>query len=133
MQRRMSRVPSDADPCLRRVLVAMMISDTDIDAEEVATVRRIYTELTGGSLSADELKAEVAAALRDGLDVAGVVAQTGAALDLDTRQRILSAAFEVASADGFVVEEEEAALEAVASALGLDAEQSRTTLSGLIS
>lgn len=127
----MSRVPSEAHPCIRRVLVAMMISDTDIDAEEVATVRRIYGELTGGSLSADELKAEVAAALADGLDVAGIIAQTGSALDTETRQRILSAAFEVASADGFVVEEEEAALAAVGAALGLDSEQSRTTLSGL--
>ena len=109
----------------------MMISDTDIDPAEVATVRRIYAELTGGSLSAEELKAEVAAALADGLSVAGVIDCTAAMLDVETRHQILSAAFEVASADGFVVEEEEAALEAVAAALNIDPEQSRATLSGL--
>ncbi len=128
MPTRVIELTAGTRECVRRVLVAMMIADEDIDADEVATVRRIYAEMTGETLSIAQLREEVTAACRAGLTVQTCLANLADDLDLPTRQRLLEAAFAVASADGFVLEEEEVLLGQVATALGLDDAQTRATL-----
>jgi len=106
--------------CLRRVMVLMMAADDDVDDDEIATIIRVYQETTGTELEADTLRAEVEslpAGLRIG-DCGGQLLAEG--LDVDARIRVLGAAFAVAAADGFIVEEEDTLLRSLANDLEID-------------
>ena len=106
--------------CLRRVMVLMMAADDDVDDDEIATIIRVYQETTGTELSAAALRAEVEqlpAGLRIG-DCGGQLLAEG--LDSDARIRVLGAAFAVAAADGFIVEEEDTLLRCLAKDLEID-------------
>ncbi len=103
--------------CIRRVLVAMVVADGDIDPEELTTAQRVFRDVTGVGISDVELRKEAEQMQAAGGKVAECLG-AAAGLDLDARKRIFAAAFAVASADGFVLEEEDALLANVAAALG---------------
>ncbi len=98
--------PITESNCLRRVMVLMMAADDDVDPDEVAAIIRVYKETTGEELSAAQLEAE-AAALPAGMRLGECAGRLAKGLDRDARLRVLGAAFAVAAADGFVVDEED--------------------------
>ena len=102
--------------CLRRVMVLMMAADEDVDPDEVATIIRVYKETTGEDLTPQELQKE-AEALPAGMKLGECAGKLAQGLDQDARLRVLGAAFAVAAADGFVVEEEDEMLVHLASDL----------------
>lgn len=98
--------PIDEANCLRRVMVLMMAADDHVDDDEIATIIRVYAETTGKTITAESLQAEVAA-LPDGMRLGDCAGRLAKGLEQPARLRVLGAAFAVAAADGFVVDEED--------------------------
>ena len=121
----------DADDLILEALLSMVIADDDIDPDELSTLARVYGELTGRELSTAHLEAHARARLVD--PTAGYPGDIGEGLDSDEKRRVLEAAFAIAAADGFVVEEEEQQLAQLAQMLGLTPEASRKAVAGLMS
>ncbi|MCR9160650.1 MAG: TerB family tellurite resistance protein [Nannocystaceae bacterium] len=119
-------------PCLHNVLLAMIIADDDVDPDEVAAAEQAYAELMGRELPEGELARSAADAKAAGRCPNDVLKCLPTGLDADVQEKVLRAAFQVASADGFVLEEEDALLQAVAKAVGMDETRSRSVLASFM-
>ena len=128
----MSALRSDDDGAILRVLFGVIAAD-EVDAEEgVASVCTAYQHLTDRMLTDDEIARGRDRARSDTsvwLDAARLLA-----LELDEagKQRLLAAAFEVALADGFVLDEEDRVLATLAAALGMSEHDYRTAVDKLM-
>lgn len=122
---------TDTDDLILEALLSMVIADDDIDPEELSTLTRVYAELTGRTLSTAHLEAHARARLAD--PAVGYPVAIGEGLTDADKRRVLEAAFAIAAADGFVVEEEEQQLARMAQMLGLSPEASRKAVAGLLS
>ncbi len=111
----------------------MIVADEDVDPDEVAAAERAYDEFTGRALPDGELARDAAEAQSQGRSPQEVLGCLPSDLGADAQAKVLTAAFRVASADGFVLEEEDDLLRAVAKAIGMDDDRARTVLSGLMS
>jgi uncharacterized tellurite resistance protein B-like protein len=114
----MTTTIADEDGCLRRVLVMMMMSDGDLDPDELTALRRAYADVTGRPGTEAELREEARTVVEQKL-TPGSCAGLGDGLDEAGKLRVLDAVFSVAAADGFVVQEEDAMLGLIARDLGL--------------
>ncbi len=119
-------------PCLHGVLLAMILADDDIDPDEVAAAESAYAEFTGEALAGGTLAQEAAQARTEGRKSDDVLSCLPRGLPDEAKVNVLTAAFRVASADGFVLEEEDELLQAVARAIGMDEAKTRATLNGLL-
>ena len=111
----------------------MIVADEDVDPDEVAAAEKAYDEFTGHALPEGELARDAAEARSHGRSTQEVLGCLPSDLEPDARAKVLAAAFQVASADGFVLEEEDALLRAVAKAIGMSDDRARTVLSSLMS
>lgn len=125
-------VSESLNPCLQSVLLAMIVADEDIDPDEVAAAEQAYAEFTGKDLPDGELERAATEARSAGRSPDEVLRCLPDNLPAAEQDKVLTAAFRVASADGFVLEEEDQLLRAVARAIGMDASRTRTVLSSLI-
>ena len=118
--------------CLQNVLLAMIVADEDVDPDEVAAAEQAYDEFTGRPLPEGHLARKAIEAKDAGRSAAEVLQCLPTDLDDDAQSKVLSAAFRVASADGFVLEEEDALLQEVARAIGMSGDRARAVLNGLM-
>jgi len=121
--------PEAVDPILR-LLLSVAIADGDIDPDELAVVRREFAALRGTSIADAELRAIAEWMMRRG-GLRDCLAEIPP-LDQPAIERVFAAAFEVASADGFVLEEEDTVLAQVAAALRMSEAQYRGAISALL-
>jgi uncharacterized tellurite resistance protein B-like protein len=122
---------SDDDGALLRVLIGVTAAD-ELDGDEgIASLRAGYRELVGRELAEAQVVAEREAAKGGGawLDAAR---ELGKRLDAHGKQAVIGAAFEVAVADGFVLEEEDRVLATLAAALGLSEAEYRGIVDKLL-
>lgn len=129
----MSNVVTDEKGCIRRVLVAMMVADGDVDPDELVAIRTVYAEMTGETITAAQLQSDAKQVLGQDGGVAACLVDLGKGLGIKGRRRVFEAAFAVAGADGFVLEEEERMLANVAAALGFTEAQFRAEVDRLMS
>lgn len=122
---------NDADDLILEALISMVIADDHVDPEELATLARVYDDLTGRELSVEHLEAHARARLVD--PTVGYPGDIGEGLDHEGKLRVLGAAFAIAAADGFVMEEEEQQLESLAQLLGLNKQAYREAVADLSS
>lgn len=125
-------VSDSLGPCLQNVLLAMIVADEDVDPDEVAAAERAYDELVGKALPEGELARRASEARSEGRSPEEVLRCLPSDLDPEGREKVLTAAFRVASADGFVLEEEDALLRSVAAAIGMDTREARAVLNRLM-
>ena len=125
-------VSDSLGPCLRNVLLAMIVADEDVDPDEIVAAEQAYGEFTGQPLPDGALEREASEARSAGRSPEDLLQCLPADLERKARETILTAAFRVASADGFVLEEEDALLRAVATALGMDSSEARGVLNRLM-
>mgnify|MGYP000235541695 CR=1 FL=1 len=118
--------------CLQNVLLAMIVADEDVDPDEVAAAEQAYDEFTGHALPEGHLAQKAVEAKDAGRSATEVLQCLPTDLDDDAQSKVLSAAFRVASADGFVLEEEDALLQEVARAIGMSGDRARAVLNGLM-
>jgi tellurite resistance protein len=123
---------SDEAGCIRRVLVAMMVADGDVDPEELATIRSVYASMTGEHVEVDVLIDEAKRMQAEGMTLSTSLHGLEHALGTDGKKKVLVAAFAVATADGFVLDEEDELLAAVGRAIGMDEAEYREALHDLM-
>jgi tellurite resistance protein len=123
----------DDDGHVLRVLLATMRADDILDPDELASVKTAYKRLTGAEPGAEPL-AQATAALQadEGAWLASARALAPGFDEID-KARLITAAFEVAVADGFVLDEEDKLLATLAGALGLTETEYRATITKLVS
>lgn len=122
---------SDDDGALLRVLIGVTAAD-ELDGDEgVASLRATYSKLAGRELDLAQVVAAREAAKGGGawLDAAR---ELGKRLDAKGKQAVIGAAFGVAVADGFVLEEEDRVLATLAAALGLSEAEYRGIVDKLL-
>ena len=110
----------------------MIVADEDVDPDEVIAAEKAYAEFTGQALPDGELARDANEARSLGRSSQTMLACLPCDLEQETQAKVLTAAFRVASADGFVLEEEDELLRAVAKAIGMGEDQTRTVLGGLM-
>ncbi|HWB77698.1 MAG TPA: TerB family tellurite resistance protein, partial [Nannocystaceae bacterium] len=119
------------DGALLRVLIGVTAAD-ELDGDEgIASLRATYSKLAGRELDEAQVVAEREAAKGGGawLDAAR---ELGKRLDDHGKQQVIGAAFGVAVADGFVLEEEDRVLATLAAALGLSEAEYRGIVDKLL-
>ena len=110
----------------------MIIADDHVDPEEIATACKIYTKTTGAQMTPDQLQEAVETLKSGDVQVEDTLSGLSDPLDYQAKERILEAALDVASADGFVLEEEDTLLATIAAAMGVTEGQYRRTMNRLL-
>jgi len=124
----MAVLRSDDDGAVLRVLFGVAAAD-ELDADEgIASVRSAYARLTARVLEPGDI-----ARGRDGARDHGgawlvAARQLAAELDAEGKQQLLAGAFEIAFADGFVLDEEDRVLATLAAALGMNEHEYRAVV-----
>lgn len=128
----MSALRSDDDGAVLRVLLGVIAAD-EVDADEgIASVCAAYERLTDRVLTVEDVSRGRDHARTDTaawLDAARALARE---LDAAGKDRLLAAAFEVAVADGFVLDEEDRVLATLAAALGMSEHDYRASVERLM-
>jgi tellurite resistance protein len=122
----------DDDGEVLRVLLAMTRADDDVDPDEIESVRTAYKRLTGSLPQSAHLERETTALRTDEGAWLPTARALGERFSEEDKARLLTAAFEVAVADGFVLDEEDKLLATLAAALGLNEASYRKTIEKLI-
>ena len=123
---------AEVQKVLRRVMVALMLADGVEDAQEVATIRRVYGEFSGSQLSEEDVRREVAAARTDGRSVIDYLTAIAGALNDQGKELVMQAALNVAAADGNVGAEEEQLIQQIGAALGMTPAHLRGVIAGVL-
>lgn len=104
----------------------MVVADEDVDPDEVATLVRVYAELTGETVDVEQVRDRARTRLSTP-DPTAFPSDLQDRLDDELRPKVLTAAVAIAEADGFVLDEEEALLSRLALALGMSPDAHRST------
>jgi uncharacterized tellurite resistance protein B-like protein len=122
----------DDDGALLRVLLGVIAAD-EVDADEgITTVATAYYRLTGRQLVEEDVtrgRDHARANPSAWLDAARSLANE---LDAAGKAQLFTAAFEVAVADGFVLDEEDRLLSTLAAALGMTEHEYRLSVEKLL-
>jgi len=128
----MASLRGDDDGAVLRVLLGVIAAD-EVDADEgIATVASAYERLTDRKLGTEDVTRGRDDARADPgawLDAARLLAQE---LAPDGKDQLFAAAFEVALADGFVLDEEDRLLSTLAAALGMSEHEYRVSVDKLM-
>jgi tellurite resistance protein len=114
---------------LLTAMALMTLADGRIAEDEVTRIRFIFGRVTDSDVSEDDVRAAVAEVQDAGTTVDERLASVAGELREDEKRRMLQAAFAIASADGRVVDEEDALLQRIAKALGISPKTYRAALS----
>lgn len=120
------------DGALLSVMVVMSLADGELADAEVLRIRWIFERLTLRALAADDVTAVIDQVRADKTDLSAVLALAGDELGLRDRRTVLKAAFGIASADGKVVDTEDAMMLRIAKALRIEPDDYRTIATHLM-
>jgi uncharacterized tellurite resistance protein B-like protein len=107
--------PTDADWILK-TMVAMAAADGRLDAREVRLIQKVYQEQTGRAVDVGGVALAVQAYTTKGNLLADLSARVGS-MGLETKERIIRAAYLTLLADKRIAEEERKKLRDIAAAL----------------
>lgn len=114
---------------VKRVMIAMLLADGVIDDQEVTELQATFEDLTGVEITEQELREEIAAIQEQGSGIFELVAEFAPALNDKGKEILMTAAFQIAVADGHVDPAEKELLERIADLLQI----SKWYLKGLLS
>lgn len=98
-------------------MVLMSLADGEIAGAELIRIRWIFEKLTTRALADDDVVAVIRQVRADETDLDAYLALVGDGLGDEDRRTVLKAAFGIASADGKVVDAEDALMLRVAAGL----------------
>ncbi len=109
-------------------MVLMTRVDGHIDDDELIRVQWIMRKLFDESLSENDVRTLVHEQVSAGIRLPDLLSEHALELDHDQRRRVLEVAFAIASADGTIVDEEDALMARIAKSLHIDPSEYRTLL-----
>lgn len=104
---------------MKQVMIAMLLADGVIDDSEVEELRVTYEDLSGMAITEQDLREEIAVIQEQGSDAIEMVAHLGPGLNDKGKEMVITAAYQIAAADGHVDESEIQLINQVADAMGL--------------
>lgn len=113
---------------LRRAMVLMTRVDGHIDDDEVVRIQWIMKRRFGRELDAESIRTRVHEQISAGVRLHDLLAEHAGSLDERQKAEVLKVAFAVASADGAIVDEEDALLVRIAKSLSIGPAEYRTLL-----
>ena len=114
---------------VKQVMIAMLLADGVIDDQEVRELQVTFEDLAGVAITEQDLREEIAGVQEHGFDALELVGQFAPTLNDRGKEILMTAAFQIAVADGHVDDSERALLEQIAQRLELN----RFYLKGLMS
>jgi len=111
------RIQAEFHLAIRRVMVAMMMADGEMDDAELRTIAKIYCDITGTQLSETEIREEALAVQQESVSIQDYLINIGAALNSHGKELVVKAAFYVAAADGQFQDEEKQVIVDITNAL----------------
>ena len=115
----MTQAQSTDRTFILQAMVSMAAADGDVHESEAATIRTLYSQVTGDAVSADEINAAPDAYRALGLTFADQLARERHRLTRETRETILRGAYMILLADGRVSARERKKLSDFVNALNI--------------
>lgn len=116
-------VAAEYERALRRVLALLVISDGHIHAAEVATVQRVYSAVTGSTLSREDILEEAREVAAHPTSAARYLGEVVGYLNDRGKEQVLRGAALVTGADGHVHASEAEIIRRLGSVMQLDEER----------
>ncbi len=117
---------------MKQVMIATLVADGEVDDNEVRELQRIFSELSGITVTEEDLREEIDHFRLQGADAVDAVQGLAGFLNDEGKERVLAAGFAIAAADGEVTRDEIDTLIAVATGLGMSTAHTRGLLSELM-
>lgn len=103
----------------KQLMISMLLADGVIDDNEVKELQTIFEELAGVEVTEEDLREEIAVVQETGSNALQLVAEFGPSLNDKGKEILVTAAYQIAIADGFVDASERQLLEQIGDTLGL--------------
>lgn len=113
---------------LRRAMVLMTRVDGHVDSDELVRIQWIMRQRFGQTLEPDTIRALVNDQVAEGVQLYDLLAEHASNLDHGQKRLVLGAAFAIASADGTIVDEEDALMARIAQSLQISPDEYRTLM-----
>ncbi len=113
---------------LRRAMVLMTRVDGHVDDDELVRIQWIMHKRFGQVFQPDDIRALVHAQVADGVKLHDLLSEAAPELEHDQKRLVLEVAFAIASADGTIVDEEDALMARIARALGIEPGEYRSLM-----
>lgn len=107
------------EQAISRVMIAMMLSDGDINDSEKKVVYQIFNHLAGEELDPARFDAEKETVEGADFNLSEYLVSIADELNDDGKEKVMRGAFMVAAADGVFHKEEQASLEKMGRSLGI--------------
>jgi uncharacterized tellurite resistance protein B-like protein len=104
---------------IKQVMIAMLLADGVIDDEEVKELQMIFEKVSGISVTEQDLREEIAVVQQQDSEALEIVQKLSPHLNDKGKELVISAAFNIAAADGHVDESETRFLKEIADAMEL--------------
>ncbi len=104
---------------LIRCMIATSIADGHLHDNEVTTIAKIYTQLTGSPMDENTIRETADHMEEEGSDILTELANIKGILDDNLKNKILKASLFILAADGVVEKDEEVILGAIRKGLGI--------------
>lgn len=104
---------------LIRCMIATSVADGHLHDEEIATILKIYTQLTGSRMDESTVREAAAHMQSEGTDIIGELANIKSILDNDLKLKIIRSSLYILAADGALSEDEEFIIDAIREGLGI--------------
>lgn len=122
------RVMAEFQVAVRDVMIGMMWADGQATDDEVSTIARIYSQLTGSTITSEAIRTQARRRLVGNSDPVAIARRQAPMLNPQGKELVIQAAWMVAVADGTLTKDEEKLLTDLGSAL----EMSRAHLRGVL-
>ena len=116
------------DEIVLSVMVLMTLADGLVEDAEVIRMRWIHGKVIGRSVPEVEIRSVIDTVRAAGLDIEAYLERIRGHVGREGRRRLLEAAFAIATADGRVLDEEDAMLLRIAHALAISPPEYRAVL-----
>ena len=113
---------------LRRVMVLMTRVDGHVDADELVRIQWIMSRRFGQKLEPNTIRGLVNEQVAGGVRLHDLLAEHASSLDREQKRMVLGVAFAIASADGAILDEEDALMARIARSLQVGPEEYRALM-----
>ena len=104
---------------MKQVMIAMLLADGVIDDDEVNELKATYEDLAGVPVTEQDLREEIAVIQSEGSDAIEMVQHLASGLNDKGKEMVVTAAYQIAIADGVVDASEQQLLQDIGDALEL--------------
>lgn len=116
---------------MKQVMIAMLLADGVIDDEEIKELQATFEDLAGVEITEQDLREEIAVIQQEGSSAIEMISHLAPGLNDPGKEMVITAAYQIASADGNVDPCERQLIDELAVAMELSPAHLRGIMAGL--